>query len=75
MALRPVPKMSAMKPVKTVKQTKAMKAIKVMNADKAMKGKKAAAMKKAMKKVSNFYTVIKDDGKKVFNKKHTIQQI
>ena len=66
--------MPAMKAVKAMKATKAMQAIKSMKADKAMKGNKAAAMKKAMKKVSNFYTVINDDGKKVFNKNHPIDR-
>ena len=67
--------MPAMKSVKAMKATKAMKAIKAMKADKAMKGKKAAAMKKARKKVSNFYTVINDDGKKVFTKKHPLDRV
>ena len=67
--------MPAMKSAKALKVTKAMNAIKAMKADKAMKGKKAAAMKKAMKKVSNFYTVINDDGKKVFNKNHLIERV
>ena len=73
--------MPAMKAVKTMKVPKAMKAIRAMmkavqtmKAVKTMKGKTAAAMKKSMKKVSNFYTVNKDDSKKICNKKHPIQQ-
>ena len=65
-----------MKAPNSMKAIKAMmKAVQTMKAVRTMKGKKAAAMKKAMKKIFNFYTEIKDDdSKKVFNKKHPIQQ-